>query len=105
MSTAEAPSHTPGLGLVWRVIPALWLVVGLGGMSALSYQPQWFAEPLQTERSANPAECPTLVAASGTNTGLDTAPDAYVISTSLNVLHSPSERGACAGLSNQTNVH
>jgi hypothetical protein len=88
MNTAEDSSD--GLGLVWRLIPALWLVVGIGGFSALSYWPQLFAEPLRTDISAD-AECSTLFTAISLNTGIDTPPEARAISTPLDVFHSLDE--------------
>jgi hypothetical protein len=63
MNTAEAPGNTGGLGRVWLLIPALWLLVGIGGFSALSYWPQWFAEPLRADRSPDSAEYPVPTSA------------------------------------------
>lgn len=105
MNTAEPSSHTRGLGLVWLLIPALWLLVGVGGFSALSYWPQLFAEPLRADRSPDSAECSMLFTASSLNTGVDTPPDARAISTSLNVFHSLSERETRTGHCKRTDGH
>ena len=91
MNSAEPSGDKLGLGLVWRVIPALWVLVGMGGFSTLTYRPEWFAEAPRADRIAASAECSMVFTATSLDSGVETPPDARAISTSMEPFQSTGE--------------